>query len=331
MDSSRTISAHVDSFAALSQIVAEGVLVLDSQATIRSVNPAAQRLLGYAPESLIGTPLEDLLHESNTGDAFSEQSTLVLRDTLDRALAVNSRYTEGILLFAPAGRVAEIEQLKNELVATVSHELKTPLAAIKAYTATLREHPQIYESHRDEFLGVIEEQADRLARVVDDMLTITRVESGHLLRRRVRVTAMRVVDEALLGISYNPALHPIAVDLGDVEVSGDPERLRDLFRNLIENAIKYSPQGGTIVLRGEQDAHSSSIVVQDNGCGIAAADLPYIYDRFFRGAAHEAGDVPGSGLGLYIASAIVRAHGGTIDVESTIGKGTAFTVKLPLR
>ena len=331
MDSGRTIPAHVDTFAALAEIVGEGVLVLDSSASIRSVNSAARRLLGYAPERLIGTPLAEILHESNTGDPFSDRATLVLSDTLGCAINVASRHADGVLAFAPSARLDEIEQLKNELVATVSHELKTPLAAIKAYTATLRHHPQIYESHRDEFLSVVEEQADRLTRVVDDMLTITRVESGHLLRKRVRVKALRIVDEALLGISYNPALHPIVLELGDVDLSGDPERLRDLFRNLIENAIKYSPQGGTIVLRGEQDERSTRLVVRDHGCGIAPEDLPYIYDRFFRGAAHEAGEVPGSGLGLYIASAIVRAHGGTIDAVSTPGKGTAFTVNLPLR
>lgn len=331
MDCGRTIPSHVDSFAALAEIVSEGVLFLNSDETIRSVNPAAQRLLGYAPESLIGTPLERIMHESNAGDPLSAHAEIVLRDTLGTAVTVIARYADRVFVFAPAVRVDEIEQLKNEFVGTVSHELKTPLAAIKAYAATLRQHPQIYESHRDEFLSVVEEQADRLSRVVDDMLTVTRVEGGHLLRRRVRVKAARAIDEALLGISYNPAVHPIVLELGDIDLSGDPERLRDLFRNLIENAIKYSPAGGTIVLRGEQDALSTSIAVLDSGCGIAPDDLPYIYDRFFRGAAHEAGEVPGSGLGLYIAKAIVRAHGGTIDAQSKPGEGTAFNVKLPLR
>lgn len=331
MDRSRTVFANVNSFATLAELVGEGVIILDERDLIAFVNAAAQRLLGYGYESLAGSPLDAILHATNEDDPRAEHASLVVRDTLGCALHVRSKFSENVLVFAPATRIDEIEQLKNELVATVSHELKTPLAAIKAYTATLREHPNIYEAQRDEFLSVVEEQADRLARVVDDMLLITRVEGGHLLRRRARVRAAHVIDEALLGISYNPAVHPIVYQLGDVDVSGDPERLRDLFRNLLENAIKYSPAGGTIVVRGEQDRYVSKIEIEDRGIGIAAEDTPYIFDRFFRGTSHAATEVSGSGLGLYIASAIVRAHGGSIEVRSNVGEGAVFSVCLPLR
>ncbi len=288
-------------------------------------------MLGFAMESVTGEPLEALLHETNAEDPLSPNANLVLRDTLACPVLVQSRCRDNVLVFSPATRIAEIEQLKNELVATVSHELKTPLAAIKAYTATLREHPNLYETHRTEFLGVVEEQADRLARVVDDMLLITRVESSHLLKRRARVRVISVVDQALLGISYNPVVHPVTVEVGDTEISGDPERLRDVLRNLIENAIKYSPAGGPVFVRAVQDPHVTQIDVEDHGVGIDAADLPYIYDRFYRSQSDEALEVNGSGLGLYIVSAIVRAHGGSIDVRSAPRKGTTFTLRFPLR
>ena len=312
-------------------MVSEGALLLDGEMRVTAVNAQAQRLLGYAAESLNGQPLDVLLHAANTGDPLEAEATLVLRDTLGCALPVRSRFASGVFVFAPATRVDEIEQLKNELVATVSHELKTPLAAIKAYTATLREHPNLYEAHREEFLGVVEDQADRLARVVDDMLLITRVESGHLLRRRSRVRAMAVIDQALLGISYNPSVHPIVCDVGDAELSGDPERLRDVLRNLIENAIKYSPTGGQIVVQAAQDEHATRVTVSDRGIGIAPDDVPFVFDRFFRVENDESVAVGGSGLGLYIVSAIVRAHGGSIDVQSAPGVGSTFTLHLPLR
>lgn len=330
MDRGRTILTNVDRFATLAGLVADGVIVLDERMCITGINAAAQRMLGYAEEGVRGLPFEDLVHESNAQSPVNAGAEIVLRDTLGRAVPVCSRFADGVIVFTPATRHDAIEQLKNELVATVSHELKTPLAAIKAYTATLREHPAIYESHSEQFLGVVEEQADRLARVVDDMLLITRVESDHLLRRRSRMRVIQVIDQALLGISYNPAVHPIVTDLGDVEISGDPERLRDVFRNLIENAIKYSPEGGAIVIRASSDEATTTIEIEDRGIGISAEDLPYIYDRFFR-ADHAGTDVPGTGLGLYIVSAIVRAHGGSIDVRSTAGKGTVFVLQLPLR
>ncbi len=304
---------------------------MDDDRRITAFNAAAQRLLGFSHESIIGADLDRLLHEKNLEDPLASNGTIIFRDTLGSSLAAKTQFAGGVLVFAPATRVDEIEQLKNELVATVSHELKTPLAAIKAYTATLREHPDIYQSRREEFLAVVEEQADRLARVVDDMLLITRVESDHLLRRRARVRAMHVIDQALLGISYNPVVHPIICEVGDVELSGDPERLRDVLRNVIENAIKYSPGGGTIVISGSQDEQATTLTIEDHGIGIAQEDLPYIYDRFFRAHSHAATEVTGSGLGLYIVSAVVRAHGGTIDVQSRPGAGSTFTVRLPLR
>ncbi|MFN2449911.1 MAG: ATP-binding protein [Candidatus Baltobacteraceae bacterium] len=331
MDSGRTLLTDVGSFSALCELVSEGVITLDSGTRVKTINAAAHRMLGFAHESVAGVPLDELLHPSNAENPLDDAANVVFRDTLGCAVPAKTRFYEGLLVFAPATRVDEIEQLKNELVATVSHELKTPLAAIKAYTATLREHPNIYETHREEFLGVVEDQADRLARVVDDMLLITRVESDHLLRRRARVRAISVVDQALLGIAYNPAVHPIVSDLGDVELSGDPERLRDVFRNLIENAIKYSPSGGAIVIRAAQDRHATRIEIEDRGIGIEADDLPFIYDRFFRARSDASAGAAGSGLGLYIVSAIVRAHGGSIDVRSAPGKGTVFTLSLPLR
>lgn len=227
-------------------------------------------------------------------------------------------------------RVDEIEQLKNELVSTVSHELKTPLAAIKAYTATLRQNPELYLEKRDEYLRIIEEQTDRLSRLIEDLLMVTRVEGGQLLRQRTAVALDSIIDEALTEIPFDPQRHRIERKTA-IEVSGDPDRLRDLFRNLVENAIKYSPKGGTITIEAEDRGNQTCIVVRDCGVGIAAEDLPYIFERFYRVQSDETEGIGGSGLGLYIVQAIVRAHGGSIDVQSRPGEGTTIAVTLPLR
>ncbi|HEV2261780.1 MAG TPA: ATP-binding protein [Candidatus Rubrimentiphilum sp.] len=228
-------------------------------------------------------------------------------------------------------RVDEIEQLKNELVSTVSHELKTPLAAIKAYTATLRQNPELYLEKRDEYLRIIEEQTDRLSRLIEDLLMVTRVEGGQLLRRRTTVSLDTILDQVLTEIPFDPQRYRIERNTAGVVMSGDPDRLRDLLRNLIENAIKYSPEGGPIVIEAQQHRDHTFIEVRDSGVGIAAEDLPYIFERFYRVQSEKTAAIGGSGLGLYIVQAIVRAHGGTIEVRSDPGEGTTIAVTLPLR
>lgn len=359
MDSSRTLPADVGHelldelvgskrlIETLAHLIADGLLHVDDQHRIVRFNPAAERILGYSSVHIVGADLNELLHESNTTDPLvmtadleAQELRLVLRDTQGEAVRVHARSTalmrEGIpegwiVIFNETRRVDEIEQLKNELVSTVSHELKTPLSAIKAYTATLRHNPTLYEKRRDEFLAVVEQQADRLARIVEDMLLVTRVETDQLLRRRVRMQLATLVEVAVSEVGADPVQHPIERQVEGVEVSGDPDRLRDVLRNLIENAVKYSPGGGPITVSAQETGGYTHVEIADRGIGIAEEHLPYIYDRFYRVESDTASPTGGSGLGLYIVNALVRAHGGTIDVRSTPGEGTAFTLRLPLR
>jgi two-component system phosphate regulon sensor histidine kinase PhoR len=357
VDSSRTLPADVNRdlldellavkalAAAITQIVADGVVQLDERQRIVRFSTAAETMLGFSAESLVGAPFADLLHESNVSqpciDSDRPQTrSLILRDSAGEAVRVSARCAtlrrgsdiEGwMIAFTPKRRIEEIEQLKNELVSTVSHELNTPLAAIKAYTATLRMNPALYESHRDEFLGVVEQQADRLSRLIDDMLLVTRVDLGHMLRRRLLVSLDSVIDDALRDVQHDPVMHPVGRHCEGVVVSGDPERLLDIFRNLLENAFKYSPQGGGVDVAAQSGSRQTVITVRDRGVGISEADLPYIFDRFYRSESEHTKHVGGSGLGLYIVHALVRAHGGTIDVRSEPGAGTTFTLRLPVR
>jgi two-component system phosphate regulon sensor histidine kinase PhoR len=357
VDSSRTLSADINRetldellaaralFAAVMHVASDAIVQLDEERRIVRFSPAAEAMLGYSRESLIGTPFDSLLHDANAPALRTDSSevqplVLTLRDTAGKPVGVrarsialihDSRIDGWLIGFAPKVRVEEIEQLKNELVSTVSHELKTPLAAIKAYTATLRQNPSLYESHRDEFLLVVEQQADRLSRLVEDMLLVTRVESGQMLRRRVEVPLGDLLAEALHDLQHDPVRHPVECRTRNVLLSGDPERLRDVLRNLLENAFKYSPAGGTVEVCAETIGDHTEVTVRDNGIGIAPADLPYIFDRFYRVESENTASVGGSGLGLYIVHALVRAHGGTIDVRSEPGAGTTFTLRLPLR
>lgn len=347
MDFSRTIPADVGLAETLAHIVTEALVRADADGRVVSFNPAAERMLGYTESSVCGNDLRALLHESNAGNPFvptrplePRSMDLVFRDTRGTPVPVRARSImlhraddgDGwMLAFHASRRIDEIEQLKSELVSTVSHELKTPLSAIKAYTATLRQNPSLYESHRDEFLAVVEQQADRLSRLIDDMLLVSRVETEQLLRRRVRVPLARVLDDAIREVVADPVTHPIVREVDGIQVSGDPDRLRDVLRNLIENAVKYSPQGGAVTIHGREAGGWTEIDVGDNGIGIAEDHVPYIFDRFFRIDSDAAAASGGSGLGLYIVNALVRAHGGSIAVRSRARSGTTFTLRLPLR
>ncbi len=350
MDISRTLPADVSGtelFETVTRVVADGVAHLDDERRIVRFNPAAERLLGYSSLSVLGVEFAQLYHASNTADPFEAPTVdgpratpLILRNTQGDPVPVWARTSavlrgdkpeSWLVAFSPKQRVGEIEQLKNELVSTVSHELKTPLAAIKAYTATLRSNPALYDAHRDEFLAVVEQQADRLSRLVDDMLLVTRVDTTQLLRQRIIVPLDDVLDDAIRDLQHDPVLHPIERRTAQARVSGDPERLRDIFRNVLENAVKYSPDGGTITIDARSQDDQTVVEIADRGIGIAEEHLPYIFDRFFRVQSDTAAPVGGSGLGLYIVQALVRAHGGTIDVRSAVGKGTTFILRLPLR
>lgn len=357
MDSSRTLPADVNRelldellavkalLSAVTQVTGDGVIQLDADRCIVRFSRAAQTILGFSAESVIGSNYRTLLHETNGSDVctaeFAPQThSLVLRDSAGEPVPVTAhsialRHGETIegwmVAFAPKHRVEEIEQLKSELVSTVSHELKTPLAAIKAYTATLRANPALYQERRDEFLGVVEQQADRLSRLIEDILLVTRVESGQMLRRRVMVSLDSVVSDALREMHHDPLEHPVERRYAGVTISGDPERLRDIFRNLLENAFKYSPAGGAIEIAARSTDQQTVVTVRDRGVGIAEADLPYVFDRFYRAQSEHTKNVGGSGLGLYIVHALVRAHGGTIDVHSEPGEGTTFTLRMPVR
>jgi signal transduction histidine kinase len=163
------------------------------------------------------------------------------------------------------------------------------------------------------------------------MLLVTRVDSAQLLRRRVIVPLDEVLDESIRDLMHDPVTHPIKRNTAGVEISGDPERLRDIFRNVLENAVKYSPEGGAIRIDAALRENQTVIEIADRGIGIAQEHLPYIFDRFYRVQSDTTASVGGSGLGLYIVHALVRAHGGTIDVRSAPDKGTTFVLRLPLR
>lgn len=330
-----------DVLTTLLDLLDEGVCFVNAAGTIERWSSAAEVITGIAASDAVGRRLDEIA--PGISEVFERKhvrgpvhATLTSEGT-PRLLVGRVRHVmDGervgwLWVFQSEQRIREIEQLKSEFVGTVSHELRTPLTSIKAYTATLRTNPHLDENIRTEFLQIVEQEADRLTRLVDDLLVVTRVDSGYMLKRRQAIPLQALLERVLANLARDAERHPIHLDLAGVEVSGDPDRLYEVFANLLENAVKYSPEGGEIRVWAERLPEGVKVMVRDSGIGIPEGELNYVFEKFYRVDNHLTASAGGSGLGLYIVKSIVRAHGGTIDVTSELGRGTTFTVYLPDR
>ncbi|MDP9018745.1 MAG: ATP-binding protein, partial [Candidatus Eremiobacteraeota bacterium] len=332
---------------ALCKLVQDAVFELDHRGNILRWNMPAEALTGYSAQSVTGKNVSELLLDGNPEIIFSipEDGTahevrFALLDPRKKridlrgyAVALKGEGAiEGWLVACTASRrTEEIEQLKNEFVSSVSHELKTPLAAIKAYCVTLVSNPTLGQAQREEYLGVIDQQTDRLTRLIDDLLLVTRVEAGQMLKRRVLLSLDSIMERVTGDLQYDPAVHRVEVQTNGVRVSGDPDRLVDVLTHLLDNAIKYAPAGGTVTVDAHMVDDRTVITVRDEGIGIDSDHLPFIFDRFYRVDSDLTSNVGGSGLGLFLVNALVRAHGGNVDVRSEVGAGSTFSLSLPVR
>ena len=238
-------------------------------------------------------------------------------------------------------RLAELDRLKSEFVGSVSHELRTPLTTIKTLTRVLMRGSETNDERR-EYLETIAAECDRQIDLVLNLLDLSRIEAGQASVTCTNVNLIEVI-RSCVAIERHAAQarsHNIVVDLPEAGLFAlaDASSLRRALCGLIENAIKYTPDGGRIILSARLDNGEAAISVSDNGCGIDAADLPHIFEKFYRGHpsssfADSSGDdgpqAPGVGLGLYLARSLVHQFDGRIDVELAAGNGTTFTVYLP--
>jgi two-component system OmpR family sensor kinase/two-component system sensor histidine kinase BaeS len=227
------------------------------------------------------------------------------------------------------------DQQRRNLTADVAHELRTPLQIIQGNLEGILD--DVYEPTEEHISATLEETR-LLARLVEDLQTLTQAESGQLTLRRETVDVRELLADVCT--SFSGQAEAAGVDLG-VEVDGDPaamaieadrDRLDQVLCNLASNALRHTPSGGVITLKAHPIDDGVRIVVEDTGCGIAESDLPYVFDRFWRAdRSRSRGDGSGSGLGLPIAQQLVRAHGGSIGVASEVGRGSTFTVDLPIQ
>ena len=325
----------------------EGLLLLDRSQKIYLANRAFKSLFGLKIELRGKSILEALrLHELDElvqrvqaeGQVFDYE--IRLPELTERWLRVNAAVIsnsagerEGmILVFHELTRLKQLERTREEFVANVSHELRTPLSLIKGYVETLldgaRNNPEVSER----FLKIIERNANRLDLLIHDLLTISALESGRM-KLNLQPVDLHVLAEKILADLHGKAENrkvTLHNELPPLPIAADPNRLEQVFANLVDNAIKYGRPNGHVVLGGRQlDDGRREIFVRDDGPGIPPEALERVFERFYRVDKARSRDQGGTGLGLAIVKHIVHAHGGEVRVSSELGKGATFYFTLP--
>ncbi len=326
----------------------DGVIAVDDRDHIVLANSAAGRMLGFQTQTAEGRPLLECVRNHVLSQAVAdtraegkvEQFEIEFGDPDTRSISVSSILLPGattslvVQVFHDVTELRRLESLRQEFVANVSHELKTPLSSIKAYSETLREGAINDAENNVRFICRIEEQAERLHQLILDLISLAKIESGQQAFDIVPVSLAEVVKSCLAGCQ--PVADAKQVTLVQqpadtaLQARADEEGLKQILGNLVDNAIKYTPSGGQVTIAWRRDERMVVIDVRDTGVGIAPEHLPRLFERFFRVDKARSRELGGTGLGLAIVKHLSQSFGGSAHVESTPGQGSVFTVRLPL-
>ena len=272
-------------------------------------------------------PIEELLELDFDGEQFLRAYGTLLKN--------GDQHIQGVLLvFHNITRLKQLENMRRDFAANVSHELKTPITAIKGFIETLQTGAMDDANAASRFLEIIARNANRLENIIDDLLALSKIEQGEE-NERIALTPNNIVDILHAAITActptaNEKTISVALDTPET-LSGNvnADLLEQAVSNLLDNALKYSGAGSTIAVQGKRQNGQILISVKDSGCGIPAEHLPRLFERFYRVDKARSRNLGGTGLGLAIVKHIVQAHQGTVSVESTVGKGSVFTIHLP--
>jgi PAS domain S-box-containing protein len=228
----------------------------------------------------------------------------------------------------------ELNRLKSEFVANISHEMRTPLASIIGFSETISSDPDMPAEMRQEFTEIILHEGKRLAKLINDILNISRLETGEieLQRKEIDIVAVlkNVVNKFSSAASEKNIQLNLSVEEEEVKIIGDEERLQEVLQALLSNAVKFANNGGRITVIGQSLFKEFEIIISDTGIGIPRKDLPNIFEKFYR-VSRPGQEIPGAGLGLVLSKQVIDLHKGLITVESEENKGSAFIIKLPKR
>jgi len=336
----------------------EGVMVLDYRGRVLQVNPALERMFNVTRAEARGRQAADVfshpqlnrLVEEVLASRIGREDEIVLPAT-GRCLHIEASVAGGeqdneacaVLVFHDITELRRLEKIRKDFVANVSHELRTPLTSIKGYVEALLDGSKDDPETSAQFLGIILKQSDRLNLILEDLLQLSKIESGQLQFKRESLHIGTVIERTLAMIRplADKKGHRLSAHVADglPLIKGDEERLVQVFANLLDNAIKYTPEHGSITVaarhvplgteRSDSKSDYVEVTVADSGIGIPEVDRPRVFERFYRVDKARSRELGGTGLGLAIVKHIVEGHGGQVWVEANSPTGSRFVVRLP--
>jgi two-component system phosphate regulon sensor histidine kinase PhoR len=343
----RQVTTDAAEMRAVFAALADGLLVINSAQRIRFCNPAFEKQ--YAARRITpGTPLLDIIRDSDAIEpiraALAQGSTQVAellapdRKNQLQLTALPIAHEDGkvsgvVALFHDISRLKEVDEIRRDFVANVSHELRTPLSIFHGNLETLLEGTDLDDDEKHHIYQVMKRHSDRLNLLANDLLSLARLESkeatlhlveinlGDFLRDATRDWTKRLAEKNLRLEVQIPSAFPV--------VRADERHLEQVLNNLLDNAVKYSHQSGRIIIEAAALDHEVLLSIRDEGVGIAPADLPRIFERFYRADRARSRELGGTGLGLAIVKHIGQLHGGRVEADSTLGQGTTIRVILP--
>ena len=333
-----------------------GIIMVHFSGRLMQMNSSARHMLGIDQNERLSGNYRDIIQNEGVQavlaksleEASELQEEIALPDLHsdqegeERIYQVQTALVKGedqanigvVAIFNDITEIRSIERMKTAFVSTVSHELRTPLTSIKGFISTLLQDTEgFYDKDTvHEFYTIIDQECDRLTRLINDLLNVSRIEAGRALDLNpVPVSVTEAVERVVAVQRSYTNKHEIAIDLEDdmPTIVADEDKFVQILTNLTNNAIKYSPNGGKVTVRGRKMNGSIMMSIEDQGMGIPKEHLPKVFDRFHRVDNRDTRKVGGTGIGLYLVKHFVEAHGGRIWVESEVGKGSQFIFELP--
>lgn len=339
-----------DRLETLIENMGSGLLLIDSQGHVILINRTYKETFHMKHDEYINEMYEDVIEYGEITEIIEEimMTEMKVKKQIRLSLGIERRYFEVygvpilgtnhvwkgiVLVFHDITELKKLEQMRKDFVANVSHELKTPITSIKGFTETLLDGAKENEETLEEFLNIILKESGRLETLIQELLDLSKIEQQGYLLSLQRLNIGVLLEEAMKILSGKALDKNIELlfetEEKDVFIEGDMYRLKQVFINLLTNAISYTPNGGKVIITLEDFERNVVVKIKDTGIGITKKEIPRIFERFYRVDRARSRDSGGTGLGLAIVKHLVEAHKGHIAVESKVGVGTTFMIELP--
>jgi two-component system phosphate regulon sensor histidine kinase PhoR len=317
----------------------DGIIILDAADRVEWCNARAGDHFGLIAERDRGFNISNLVRHPAFTDYLvsSDTSTPLLiadevRGTVLSVQLLPFQETFRIVLSRDVSHLQRVEAMRQDFIANVSHEIRTPLTVIVGFLEHLADTPELNREERSRIEAVMLEQSRRMRRLIDDLLTLSKLETEHAPSSAEYFALAPLIEEAVADAkALSRGRHTIEPQvLVEADVLGARDEMMSALENLVSNAVRYTPPGGTITVRAERASHALRISVTDTGPGIAPVHIPRLTERFYRVDKSRSRETGGTGLGLAIVKHVLQRHGGSLDIQSTEGRGSTFTMVLPL-